>query len=79
MLFLGVSSLNVCAQIDPERRRLLQLGDNQPLEGRGPLSGYAYYYDNRPGFLRTNIAAPLTPSTVPTNRTGCPDYFKADF
>lgn len=42
------------AQIDPESRELLQIGYTQPIEGRGPLSGYAYYYHNHPGFFRTN-------------------------
>ena len=47
------------AQIDPEKRRLLQLGYNQPLEGRGPIAGYAFYYLNDPGFLRTNLTLRL--------------------
>ncbi len=42
------------AQIDPEPRQLLQLGYNQPLEGRGPLAAYAYFYWNMPDFPRTN-------------------------
>lgn len=36
------------AQIDPEKRRLLQLGFNRALDGRGPFSGYLYYYHNHP-------------------------------
>lgn len=47
------------AQIDPERRQLFQLGYNQPIEGRGPISGYGFYYRNQPGFLRTNITLRL--------------------
>jgi hypothetical protein len=42
-------------QIDPEPRRLFQGGYNQPVEGRGPLAAYAYYYHNEPGFVRTNL------------------------
>jgi len=42
------------AQIDPTRRELVQLGYNQPLEGRGPLAAYAYYYLNRPDFLQSS-------------------------
>ena len=45
----------VFAQIDPERRELIQIGYNQPVEGRGPLAVYAYYYNNQPGWLRTNL------------------------
>lgn len=47
------------AQIDPEKRELFQLGFNQPIEGRGPISGYLFYYDNRPEFIRTNITLRL--------------------
>ena len=43
------------AQIDPEPRRLFQGGYNQPVEGRGPLAAYGYYYHNEPGFVRTNL------------------------
>src|SRR6267142_2452772 len=43
------------AQLDPEKRELIQLGYNQPLHGRGPLSGYAFYYLNLPDFYRTNL------------------------
>src|SRR5688500_637045 len=43
------------AQIDPIERELVQLGYNQPIEGKGPLGGYAFYYLNLPGFLETNL------------------------
>src|ERR1035437_4130625 len=43
------------AQIDPVKRDLIQIGYNQPLEGRAPLAGYAVYYHNQPDFLRTNL------------------------
>ena len=43
------------AQIDPVKRDLIQFGYNQPTEGRAPLAGYAFYYHNEPGFLRTNL------------------------
>jgi hypothetical protein len=46
---------SVHAQIDPERRRLLQTGYNQPLEGRGPIAAYGFYYYNEPNFSRTNL------------------------
>jgi hypothetical protein len=41
-------------QIDPEKRRLIQLGYNQPLEGQGPIAGYGFFYYNKPQFIRTN-------------------------
>lgn len=43
------------AQIDPYSRNLLQVGYNQPLEGKAPFAAYAFYYHNNPGFLRTNL------------------------
>jgi hypothetical protein len=52
------------AQIDPERRRLIELGYNQPVEGRAPLAGYAFYYQNQPGFLRTNLTLRLTVAPI---------------
>ena len=42
------------AQIDPVKRDLIQFGYNQPVEGRAPVAGYAYYYHNQPDFLHTN-------------------------
>lgn len=47
------------AQIDPTKRELIQLGYNQPTEGREPLAGYAFYYRNDPDFLRTNLTLRL--------------------
>ncbi len=41
------------AQVDPEKRRLLQVGFNRPLDGRGPLAGYAYFYLNHPNPSKT--------------------------
>ncbi len=43
------------AQIDPVKRDLIQFGYNQPVEGRAPLAGYAFYYHNQPDCLRTNL------------------------
>lgn len=51
-LLLCAAALPAAAQIDPERRQLLQLGFNQAIDGRGPLAAYAYYYLNAPHFLR---------------------------
>ena len=47
------------AQIDPVRRDLIQFGYNQPVEGRAPVAGYAFYYHNQPDFLRTNLTLRL--------------------
>jgi len=55
MLWTLVAVNQVHAQIDPERRRLLQTGYNQPLEGRGPIAAYGFYYYNEPNFARTNL------------------------
>jgi hypothetical protein len=57
-------TLTVHAQIDTEKRRLFQLGYSQPLQGRGPISGYAFYYLNEPGFQRTNLTLRLAIAPV---------------
>lgn len=43
------------AQLDPDRRQLIQVGYNQPVEGKSPLAFYAYYYGNYPGWPATNM------------------------
>ncbi len=52
------------AQIDPVKRELFQFGYNQPLEGHGPLSGYAFYYYNKPQFIETNLTLRLAVAPV---------------
>ncbi|HEX9046334.1 MAG TPA: hypothetical protein VF988_04850, partial [Verrucomicrobiae bacterium] len=47
------------AQIDPVKRDLIQVGYNQPAEGRSPIAGYAFYYHNQPDFYRTNLTLRL--------------------
>jgi len=59
-----LSPLRVQGQIDPVKRELIQLGYNQALEGHPPLSGYAFYYRNQPGFLRTNLTLRLAVAPV---------------
>ena len=51
-------------QLDPEKRRLIQLGYNQPLEGRAPIAAYGFYYYNRPGFIETNITLRLAVAPI---------------
>jgi hypothetical protein len=52
---LPLIPLMASAQIDPIKRDLIQLGYNTALQGHAPLAGYAFYYHNAPGFLRTNL------------------------
>ncbi|MCC7374772.1 MAG: hypothetical protein IT581_08950 [Verrucomicrobiales bacterium] len=47
------------AQVDPMHRSLLQIGYDQPMNGRGPQAVYAYYYYNRPDIAGTNVALRL--------------------
>lgn len=54
-LLLLTFGLSVSAQIDPEPRQLIQMGYNQTFTGKSPLSGYAFYYWNKPEFVRTNL------------------------
>ena len=51
-------------QVDPEKRELFQFGYNQPIEGKGPLAGYAFYYLNLPQFLKTNLTLRLAIAPV---------------
>lgn len=41
-------------QVDPINRRLLHVGINQPIEGRSPISVYAFYLHNQTNFLRSD-------------------------
>jgi hypothetical protein len=43
------------AQVDPDRRRLLQLGYDQPLSGPGPVGGYGFFYANEPKFVKDHL------------------------
>lgn len=53
------------AQIDPAKRELIQLGYNQPLQGRGPIAGYGFYYLNQPNYFeRTNLTLRLAVAPV---------------
>src|SRR5947207_15434938 len=52
------------AQIDPSKRELIQIGYNQPLEGKAPISGYGFYYLNKPQWLRTNLTLRLAVAPV---------------
>src|SRR5436190_23042251 len=52
------------AQIDPNKRELIQLGYNLPLKGNGPLNAYAFYYLNVPHFVRTNLTVRLAVAPV---------------
>src|SRR6185503_2463032 len=62
VVLVGLTKLE--AQIDPVRRELIQLGYNQALQGRSPISGYAFYYRNAPNSLRTNITLRLAVAPV---------------
>jgi len=35
------------------------MGYNQPVEGRGPIAAYGFYYYNKPGFLSSNLTLRL--------------------
>ncbi len=64
LLVLLVSGLiapsGALAQIDPEKRELIEVGYNQPLQGHPPpFSAYAFFYDNQPHFIQTNLTLRL--------------------
>jgi hypothetical protein len=51
-------------QIDPQRRRLIQAGYDQPLGGPGPVGGYLFYYINEPGFIKPDLTLRLAAAPV---------------
>jgi hypothetical protein len=55
---------NGYAQIDPEERKLLQLGFNQSLHNDGPTAAYAFYYWNQPDVPATNMTLRLAIAPV---------------
>lgn len=63
-MLIGLWPTLAPAQIDPEPRRLLQFGYNQPLEGRGPIAGYAFAYLNAPDFPAPNLTLRLAVAPV---------------
>jgi hypothetical protein len=67
LLILGVALCgrpSARAQIDPMKRELIQLGYSQPIQGKAPLSGYAFYYLNVPQFHYTNLTVRLAVAPV---------------
>ena len=64
LLVIGWALGRAWAQIDPVSRQLFQFGLNLPVEGKSPLSAYAFYYDNHPGFIRTNLTLRLAVAPV---------------
>lgn len=64
LLFMLIFPLAAFAQIDPAKRDLLQFGYNQPMKGKAPISGYAFYYRNQPDFFRTNMTLRLAIAPV---------------
>lgn len=59
LVLLLVSQSIVRAQLDPEKRRLIQLGYNHRIEKPGPIAGYGFFYYNNPDFIRTNLTLRL--------------------
>ena len=52
------------AQLDPVKRRLIQLGYNQAIQGHAPIGAYGFYYHNQPNFYSTNLTLRLAASPV---------------
>lgn len=58
-IVLWFASVSIFGQLDPEKRRSIQLGYNQPLEGRAPIAAYGFFYYNNPHFIDTNMVLRL--------------------
>jgi hypothetical protein len=63
LLCLG-ASWNARAQIDPIKRRLVQAGYNQPIQGKAPIAAYGFYFHNQPQFHATNLTLRLAVAPV---------------
>ena len=59
MAACSLAGLSASAQIDPDKRQLLQLAYDGSFEGRAPVAAYAFYYWNRPQFYRENLTLRL--------------------
>lgn len=59
LCLLLAGTVGVFGQIDPYERELVQIGYNGAFQGHAPLSAYAFYYHNLPGFIRTNLTLRL--------------------
>lgn len=58
------TSWDAKAQIDPFKRRLIQAGYNQPLQGKAPIAAYGFYFHNQPQFYSTNLTLRLAVAPV---------------
>lgn len=67
-LFLSLAfcliAVTALAQIDPEKRELVQVGFTQAMEGASPVAAYAYYYLNEPNIFGTNTTLRLALAPV---------------
>ncbi len=63
-ILLAIIGISAFAQIDPDKRQLLQFGYNQPIEGKAPIAGYLFYYRNQPEFIRSNLTLRLAIAPV---------------
>jgi hypothetical protein len=64
VLAASAPALSLVAQIDPERRELIQVAYNQSLQEQGPIAGYAFYYLNVPDSPATNQTLRLAVAPV---------------
>ncbi|MCX5787660.1 MAG: hypothetical protein NTX64_03995 [Elusimicrobia bacterium] len=62
-LLLALAASPATAQLDPEKRQLIQLGADKPLEG-GPAIGYGFYYLNRPHLYMEDLTLRLVVAPV---------------
>jgi hypothetical protein len=61
LLWAGHSAFS---QIDPDGRKLFQFGFDQALKGAEPISGYLFYYWNKPDFYQSNLTLRLALAPV---------------
>src|SRR6202451_700808 len=52
---VSLTTLTALAQVDPDKRELIQLGFTQAIQGASPVAAYGFYYLNEPNFYKTNL------------------------
>ncbi len=64
LLLTLLAATRASAQIDPEKRRLIQFGHDKAFSGPEPPASYIFYYINQPHFVRKDLTLRLAIAPV---------------
>jgi hypothetical protein len=59
-----LTGLSAWAQIDTDKRQLLHFGYDASFKGHAPIAAYAFYYLNRPQFMRDDLTLRMAVAPV---------------